>query len=158
MIYDEISHIDRYRGLFRGLDVLIDWLGSNDYASLPVGRTDILGDKVYANVQDPTTQPASEKRYESHRRYMDVQVDVTGREAFRVGQGAYAVTQAYDPADDIDFGDCERYVEGDLDRSRFVIYLAGEPHMPCVEFPGDGPRTLKKICFKVATDEVMDED
>ena len=157
MIYDEIAQIGRYRGLYKGLDVLIDWLESNDYTALPVGITPILGDKVYANVQAPTTQPMSEKRFETHQRYMDVQVDVEGREAFCVGQGAYTVTQNYDAENDIDFGDAERYVQGDLDCGRFVVYLVGEPHMPNVEFPGDGPRELKKICFKVAIDEVMDE-
>ena len=33
MIYDEISQIGRYRGLYKGLDVLIDWLESNDYTA-----------------------------------------------------------------------------------------------------------------------------
>lgn len=157
MIYDEISQIGRYRGLFKGLDVLIDWLAENDYKALPVGTTPILGEKVYASVQTPTTLPASEKRFETHQRYMDVQVDVEGREAFRVGQGAYDVSQPYDAGSDIDFGDAERFVQGDLDCDRFVLYLVGEPHMPNVEFPGDGSRDIKKICFKVAIDGVMDE-
>ena len=63
MIYDQLSNVERYRGLYKGLDVLIDWLGEHDPAQLPVGRNDICGDKVYANVMEPTTRPLSEAHY-----------------------------------------------------------------------------------------------
>lgn len=157
MIYDQIANIERYRGLQKGIDVLIDWLKDNDYKALPVGRTDILGDKVFANVQEPTTREVSEARFESHRRYMDLQVDVEGREAFRVGQGAVTNRTEFDEANDIDFCDTEGYVQGDLDDDRFVVYMVGEPHMPNVAFPGDGKRAIKKICFKVIENEFFDE-
>lgn len=149
MIYDEIEHIDRYRGLYRNLDTLIAWLGEHDYRALPVGRTDIDGDAVFANVQECTTRHAADARFETHRRYLDVQVDVEGREAFRIGQGTLTERTPFDEGHDIDFCDAERWVAGDLDEGRFAIYLTGEAHMPNVEFPGDGIRPLKKICFKV---------
>lgn len=156
MILDQIQNIGRYRGFSRGLDVLIDWLGAHDCAELEVGRHDILGDKVFANVQAPTTRPASEAHFETHARYMDVQVDVNGREAFRVAQGETVVVTPFDAGDDFGLCDAERFVEADLDESRFVVFLVGEPHMPTLEFPGDGAQPIKKICFKVLADEFFD--
>ena len=35
MIYDGLSKLNRYRGLYKGLDVLIDWLDLHDMRELP---------------------------------------------------------------------------------------------------------------------------
>ena len=50
MIYGALGDIEEYRGMLKGLDVLIDWLEENDPAELEVGSHPILGDKVFANV------------------------------------------------------------------------------------------------------------
>ena len=157
MIYDKIENISRYRGVQKGLDVLIDWLEHNDYRTLEVGRHDILGDKVFANVQEPETRHAADARFEVHHRYMDVQVDVCGRESFSVAQSPLTDETEFDEANDFALGDAQSHVEGDLDECRFVDYMVGEPHMPNVEFPGDGIKKIKKICFKVIENEFFDE-
>lgn len=157
MIVDQIENISRYRGWNKALDVLIEWLSENDWRALPLGRTDIDGDRVFANVQEVTTRQEAAAHYEWHRRYLDVQVDVTGREAFKVTSGRTTAAEPYDAEHDIAFCDADPAdggapVAGDLDHDRFVIYLAGEPHMPNLVFPADGPQAIKKICFKVAAD------
>ena len=58
MIYDGLDVIERYRGLSRGLDVLIDWLGKNDPKDLPLGKTEIDGSRVFANVMEAKTKSA----------------------------------------------------------------------------------------------------
>ena len=152
MIYDEMANIARYRGISKALDALIDWLGSHDYRELPLGRTDIDGDHAFANVQETSTRKLEDARFEVHRRYMDVQVDLDGREAFRVGQGATS-NESFDEGKDFGLLDAADYVEGNLDHGRMAIYLVGEPHMPNLVYPGDGVRALRKICFKVEADE-----
>lgn len=72
MIYDGLDAIGLYRGLTRGLDVLIDWLGKNDPADLPIGITEIDGKRVYANVMDASTRHERDARFETHRKYLDV--------------------------------------------------------------------------------------
>ena len=156
MIYDQLSNVERYRGLYKGLDVLIDGLGEHDPAQLPVGRNDICGDKVYANVMEPTTRPLSEAHYETHHRYMDLQIDVEGREAFKVSQGATTEVQAYDEGDDYELCDAGGSVDGNLDEGRFAIFVIGEPHMPTLQFPGDGAKQVRKICFKILGDQFWD--
>ena len=88
MIYGALGDIEEYRGMLKGLDVLIDWLEENDPAELEVGSHPILGDKVFANVMAPTTRPEAEAHYETHQRYHDLQIDVEGREAFKVATGS----------------------------------------------------------------------
>lgn len=57
------------------------FLQRDDLAQLPLGRVDIDGDEVFANVQEYRTEPADQRLYEAHRRYYDVQFMVRGREA-----------------------------------------------------------------------------
>ena len=76
MIYGALGDIEEYRGMLKGLDVLIDWLEENDPAQLEVGSHPILGEKVFANVMSPTTRPEAEAHYETHQRYHDLQIDV----------------------------------------------------------------------------------
>lgn len=156
MIVDNIEHIDRYRGFAKGLDVLIDWLASNDFRALESGRHTIQGDNVYANVMEPTTRPESEAHYEVHARYYDVQVDVRGREAFKVAQGETTQVTPFDAAEDFGLLDASSCIDSDLDEGRFAIFVPGEAHMPTLQFPGDGAQPIKKICFKVIADAFFD--
>lgn len=152
MIVGSLQDLPLYRGLYQNLDTLIDWLADNDPAALDCGRHDIDGDRVYANVMEAVTRPESEAHYETHRRYMDLQIDVEGREAFKVSLGPTTVVQPYDEESDFDLVDAPDGIAGDLDRGCFAIFMAGEPHMPTLQFPDDGERPVKKICFKILVD------
>ena len=46
---------------------------------------------------------------------------------------------------------------GDLADDKFALFVAGEPHMPTLEFPGDGAQPVKKICFKLLADAYWEE-
>ena len=69
--------------------------------SLPLGRNEIQGDDVYANVLEYDTVPACEKELEAHRDYFDVQFVASGEELLQFAdcEGLETV-QAYDEADD----------------------------------------------------------
>mgnify|MGYP000600464212 CR=1 FL=1 len=107
MIYGALGDIEEYRGMLKGLDVLIDWLEENDPAQLEVGSHPILGEKVFANVMAPTTRPEAEAHYETHQRYHDLQIDVEGREAFKVATGSLTLVQEFDEKDDYDLVDSD---------------------------------------------------
>lgn len=157
MIIDQLANIGRYRGMTRGLDVLIDWLAANDFRALECGSHPILGAKVFANVMEPTTRPLEGARYEVHERYFDVQVDARGREAFKVAQGEPLNAAPFDAEQDFALLDATSSLDGDLDEGRFAVFVPGEPHMPTLQFAGDGARPIKKICFKVIADKYFDE-
>ena len=85
---------DRFRAAY-------DFLETSDLMSLPLGRNEIQGDDVYANVLEYDTVPASEKELEAHRDYFDVQFVASGEELLQFAdcEGLETV-QAYDAADD----------------------------------------------------------
>ena len=161
MIYDGLGAIGRYHGVSRGLDTLIDWLEENAPASLPLGITQIDGDRVYANVMEAQTKRLEEARFEVHHRYHDVQIDLEGAEHFLTTPGEMEPAAEFD--EDADKGYCQpapgndNLLEGSLDHGRFALFWVGEPHSPNLALEGEQPGAIKKICFKVLADDYWSE-
>lgn len=65
----------------------------------PVGRHEIDGEEVFAFVQQHLTKPVAEKKLEVHRRYIDIQFMVRGREiiAWTPLAGLGEPSMAFDP-------------------------------------------------------------
>lgn len=125
------------------------FLAREDLAELPLGRVDIDGDDVFANVQEYVTVPASEKRMEAHRRYYDVQYVMAGEELME-----YAPLEGLKEAQQFDEdGDFGLYVGPEnpsaiVLRAGDVAVLAPEDaHKPGCAL--DGARLVRKIVVKV---------
>ena len=104
MIYDEIKNVSRYRGISENLDIAIDFMEKTDLKSLPLGRTEICGDRVFANVMEAQARDEEKLNFEIHRKYMDIQIDLEGTEAILVGLGEVQEKEPFSP--EKDFGSC----------------------------------------------------
>ena len=80
MIIDDIRHAPLYRPLSPRIAAALDFLHDVDLACLAEGRYDIDGDRIFALVQSYVTVPSAEGSWEAHRRYLDLQHVVQGRE------------------------------------------------------------------------------
>ena len=80
MIVDSFDYIACYKGLHPNLDTAIEWLNSHTLDALENGKTIIDGDKVFVNVMDADLRDAEGAAFEYHRRYADLQIDLTGGE------------------------------------------------------------------------------
>ena len=74
-----------YKGLHPNLDTAIEWLNSHTLDALENGKTIIDGDKVFVNVMDADLRDAEGAAFEYHRRYADLQIDLTGGEYLGLG-------------------------------------------------------------------------
>ncbi|MFC2646899.1 MAG: DUF386 domain-containing protein [Coriobacteriaceae bacterium] len=161
MIYDGMSALERYRGLYKGLDILIDWLRQNDYKTLDLGKHEILGDKVFVNVQNPKTRTYKNAHYEVHHRYLDLQIDVEGNEAFYITSGPVDPIEPFNEEKDKQYVDAAKdngdETYGTLEKDHFAIFVPGEPHMPNVVCVTAEPITIKKICFKILDDKYWND-
>lgn len=157
MIYDGLDVIERYRGLYKGLDVLIDWLAEHDPASLPVGSNEIDGARVFANVMEATTRLPESAQFEVHKKYMDVQIDLEGAEAFKTIPGSLAYASDLDDDFLLEDASTATALDGTLEHGHFALFMIGEPHMPTLVLPGHESAPVKKICFKVVGDQFWDE-
>mgnify|MGYP005943501479 CR=1 FL=1 len=137
MICDALEHLNRYRGLHRNLDTAIDYLTAyhvaHNLSDLPLGRTEVDGENVFINVMEAGLNPDS-ARLEYHKKYADLQIDLTGGEGWGYETAPGTEVEPYQP--DIGKKDSEDAVFGALGEGRFVLFFPGELHKPGVARPG----------------------
>lgn len=129
MLTDTLQNLPRYRGMHPVLDIAIDYLMTHDLNALPLGRTIVEGERVFINVMDADLRPAEGAAFEYHRRYADLQIDLTGGEYW--GWAAAGTPQGdYDPAADCGFATGPEQAGGTLGAGRFALFLPTELHKP----------------------------
>lgn len=118
------------------------------------GKHHLRGADLFAIVMGYQTQPAETSELEAHRRYLDIQMLLIGREGAACHNLAdLQVLQPYDPATD-----AELYLVPPVAPARFVLtpgsFLAFFPHdahMPCLTLD-HGPEPVRKVVVKVAVE------
>jgi len=152
MILDKIGNSDRYQGLSQRFSRAFELLAQGDIAFKEDGRYEVDGNKLYFLVQNYVTKPAEERRFESHRRYADIQAVYAGREVmgYCQSEGLEVVTPYDDSKDIMFFGTPETYTNLQLETGEFVVLFPGEAHMPQVQL--GGPSQIRKVVFKVSID------
>ena len=127
-----------------------EFLSRPDLAELPLGRVDIDGDDVFANVQEYDTVPAAEKHLEAHRRYYDVQLVVSGRELLECAplEGLTAV-QPFDEGSDFGLYETPATVSRiALAPGELAVLPPEDAHKPGCML-GSTPVHVRKIVVKV---------
>ena len=131
MIVDSFDYIACYKGLHPNLDKTIDWLNSHTLDALENGKTIIDGENVFVNVMDADLRDADGAAFEYHRRYADLQIDLTGGEGWGYETAPGTEVEPYQP--DIGKKDSEDAVFGALGEGRFVLFFPGELHKPAAK-------------------------
>ena len=134
----------------RGLERAFEYLARTDLAALPLGRTGIEGDDVYVLLSEAETRPAEQVQFEAHRRYIDIQMVVRGKESIGVAPLAGLVTtQPYDLDRDIEFFAVPKQsLTLALDAGEFAVFEPKDAHRPSLHF--NGPHVSRKAVVKVS--------
>lgn len=130
------------------LEKAFAFLQRDDLAMLPVGRYDIDGEDVFAMVQECELKPVSEMKVEAHRKYIDIQVPLSGPETFGVGRlSDLNIGLPFDKQKDVGFyRQSLRTIE--LWPGEFVMFVPPYcAHGPCCTFGAKGH--IKKVVVKV---------
>ncbi|PJG82807.1 N-acetylneuraminate anomerase [Caviibacterium pharyngocola] len=150
MIFGDLTRADFKRGLPKVIADICDHLNTLDLAALEKGRHDIT-DEIYMNVMEPETAAPESKQAELHRKYIDVQVLISGAERIEYGVN-YPDLSAYTDYDEKDdyqlIPDIPNKSAVVLTPKMFAVFLPYEPHKPCCNV-GDEPASLKKLVVKV---------
>jgi YhcH/YjgK/YiaL family protein len=153
MIAANLSALDRYKPMGPNLAAAIAWIRKGGWDSLPEGKHEIVGSKVYALVSRYPSKQLSAARWETHREYIDIQLVVSGKEFVEVRdvQGMTS-TEPYKP-------DIEFYA---LPEGRTAHEMLLEPGVALILYPEDAHRPgiaiggvsepIHKIVVKVAVD------
>ena len=83
-------------------DAAFAFFAHNDLQALPKGKYPILGDSVFVSITEDPTKDYENTKWESHRKYADIQYVIKGEEKIGVCPVSKAtVSQAYDPKNDL---------------------------------------------------------
>jgi YhcH/YjgK/YiaL family protein len=137
-----------YGVLGSGVAAGLRWLREMD-PGIGDGRHAIDGDEVFALVSSYQTGPSTEKRFESHRVYVDLQYVAAGHERIlHAPVAALPVETAYDPATDVVFYADPPFASSLLMRpGDLAVFYPGDGHKPgCM---AGGRHEVKKVVVKV---------
>lgn len=148
MIYDTIENLSQYTGMFANLDTAIEFMQQTDLHALPLGRTEIDGDNVYVNVMEAEPTPGESRTFETHTRYMDLQMDLEGVELCEVALGEVTEAEPYDEERDYAAYEGNTSAALVLGEGRFALFMVEEPHKPTIK--AEGCDKVKKAVFKIA--------
>ncbi len=126
-----------------------EFLKTHDLQNLELKRYDIDGDNLFATVSEYTTQSEDEKHYEAHRKYVDIQYVISGREEIGVSPLADTTQtfQNYDPAKDIGFYAVNPVKNYEATPRNFFIFFPSDAHRPGLD-PGEKTQ-VKKLVIKL---------
>ena len=150
MIKDNIKNYKNYLGISHYLDKGLEYLVNTDLSNLNCGKYNILGDKIFANVDEYKTKSIDKGKFEAHKKYIDIQYIVNGFE--KIGYGEiqnFSSDTNYNKEKDIVFLK-ERIPNNDFIRiqtGEFVIFFPQDAHMP--QITDEKVSAIKKIVIKV---------
>ena len=120
----------------------------------PDGKIVLEPDRLFALPQRYDTAPGSAKRFEAHRRFIDIQYILEGEEIIEHAPIEWLpeVTEPYSQERDIMFfrdpAACSRTL---LRAGDFVIYFPADGHKPGCQ-AGSSPSAVRKVVMKIAVE------
>lgn len=148
MILTTLAEADAFGTLAPRIAAGLRWLATAT-ADLPDGRHAIDGDDVFALVSSYSTGPSTEKRFEAHRVYLDLQFVAAGRERIlHAHAGDLQVAEAYAESNDITwFADPPQSSSFLMETGSLAVFWPQDAHKPgCM---AGGRDEVKKIVVKV---------
>ncbi len=141
LLYQHIKlHPNRWKAVCQ-------FLTHNNLSTLPLGRK-VLSDKVFVNVQEYTTHDPGKQLLEAHRKYIDFQYVVSGRELMGSGKLSDAkVVEPYDPTKDVGHYSLPIFPYYVATPQYFFVFFPSQAHFTNIQF---GEKSLvRKIVFKI---------
>ncbi len=149
MIYSSIEAADRYAALHPLFARAFAFVRETDLLALSPGRHSIVGDELFAIVEQVQARSREAAKLECHRRYIDIQLVLEGLDT--MGWKALADCNApldeYSAERDIRFFGDEPAAWVATPPGHFCIFFPEDAHAPLV---GEG--AIRKVIFKIAAD------
>ena len=155
MIHDALANAGRYAPMHPLFATAFAWLADERNRDSADGRYPLLDQRLFAIVESGVTMPCRDKRFESHRRYIDIQINLGGGEIMEWAPSAeLAVVDDFKPDGDIRFhaqpghGPTRLHVRP----GEFAIFWPEDAHKPCCRLDDRWETGYRKIVFKVERD------
>lgn len=150
MILDNIKNSKLYYGVHENFDKAFEFIIDACKNNLPVGKYEIVGDKVFAMVQEYETKIPADDSYEGHEKYIDIQYIIEGIESINITEIANTSlkTQYSDEYDAAFYEKCKNGAKCVFTDGDFGIFFPHDIHKPGMAYENN-PSNVKKIVVKV---------
>lgn len=156
MIFDSVKNAELYSGLGADFREIFEFIKKTNLEKTPAGRYPLSGG-IYYLVQEIEAKPADSGEsgcvYEAHRKYIDLQYIIKGRELQKFSHlSALKEKTPYDGEKDVAFyeGPAGMTASGHavLNSGFFTVYFPEDGHIPGLGANGDPEKILKAV-FKI---------
>ncbi|MBN1109090.1 MAG: YhcH/YjgK/YiaL family protein [Bacteroidales bacterium] len=139
------KHKDRW-------DKAFSFMKESDLENLELKRYEIDGDLVYAPVSEYITKNEEDARFESHRKYIDLQYVVSGRELIGHAPASEQgeILEPYSEANDIMFMTVGSSKKLEAIPDRFFLFFPDDLHAPGMKDGENSP--VRKVVVKIRID------
>ena len=148
MIVTTIDKLTKYTEIPYAQEIA-DFLIEFKKSDMQPGRYDIHGDDLFAAVSRYDTEPAVDRKFENHKKYIDLQIVLDGKEEIHWADTASLkmVSEEFSNGGDIAFytGESMGYVL--LGGDQCVILFEEDAHMPNVLH--EKSESVLKVVFKI---------
>ena len=126
----------------------LNYLKSRDITTLELGKH-VVNEWLYINVQEYMSKPLSECRFESHRKYVDIQMMINGVEAIETCDiDKLEIAEEYSDENDVMFWKQKpAQMRSVITNNAYVVLYPQNAHMPCIAV--DKPSKVRKLVAKV---------
>ncbi len=144
---NKVTFAEQYHKNKAEWDKAFTFIRDSDLVNKKPGKYTIDGTDVYATITEGPEKTFEQSAWESHRKYIDLQYVIKGKEKIGVSPVSGAtVTQAYDDKADIAHyaSDGQFYIG---DPSLFFLFFPADAHRPNIHV--DGYDVVKKLVIKI---------
>jgi len=149
MILDIIGNLNKYTCLSEKFKIAIRFLEDNKVEKLPEGKYEIDGDNVFILIQTYTSRDEKKNKWESHKKYIDIQYVLRGAET--IGYKSVLelnLAEDFFKEKDIAFyEEVENWTQLSLQAGDFAIFFPEDAHKPCCK--SNEPKLIKKAVIKL---------
>lgn len=147
MIVDKLKNASLYYGISENITESLKYLQTTDLSQLSNGKYEIKGDEIFVIVQDYNSKSLSEGKFESHRKYIDIQYIIKGVEKM-----GYVNVDNLNPLTEYDKEKDIQFFEGNGDfvtvyNGSFTIFFPQDAHMPGIQL--NNFEYVKKAVVKI---------
>jgi YhcH/YjgK/YiaL family protein len=149
MSLDALSESHQYTAISGRFEKAFEFLRQVNKDTAP-GRYEIDGEDIFAFVQQHLTKPIEERQYEAHRKYIDVQYIIRGREVIYWAPLPLLTNVTMPFSEEHDAALYSVIPEGmpyPLREGQFTILFPRDGHVPSCTW--DQPAEVLKVVVKV---------
>lgn len=132
----------------RHWDQAFQFLKTANLHEMPLGKQELEGKHLFVSVDDYITKDKSETKYESHRKYIDLQYVIEGEELMGLTTlDKVKVSEPYNEEKDLAFYEFEGGEYITTTPKNFVIFFPEDLHRPVMKVNENS--RVKKIVVKI---------